>query len=157
MRRNKIYALKIFLVVLAIFSLVITTGAINTINQQKNSITEQKHIVNVYRQQSMFLADITFTLYEGTGCGCTPVANALITAWGLDVDHNTSGVTDENGKCILQLEINYNYRIIIEAEGFKTVMFDFLVLDDQNFVFHLGGNGGVVLKESSPLNNLLED
>lgn len=155
MKKIKIYVLIAILVVLATFA--ITVDALNIKMQQANQIGRQKHIVNGYGQQSLFFAEITFNLYEGSGCGCTPVRNASITAWGLDVEHNASGITDDDGKCILQLEINYNYRVTIEAEGFQTVMFDFLVLDDQPFVFHLGEKGGSSLKEVSLFYNSIEE
>jgi hypothetical protein len=147
MRRSKISILMAILVVLATFVFAITVDAVNMRTQQANQIVGQKHIINDYNPQSLFFAEITFNLYEGTGCGCVPVRNASITAWGLDVDHNASGITDDDGKCILQLEINYNYRVTIEAEGLQTVMFDFLILDDQTFVFHLGEAGGSSLEE----------
>jgi hypothetical protein len=157
MRRAKISILMTILVVLATFAFAITVDAVNMRTQQANQISGQKHVINSYNPQSLFFAEITFNLYEGTGCGCVPVRNASITAWGLDVDHNASGITDDNGKCILQLEINYNYRVTIEAEGFQTVMFDFLILDDQTFVFHLGEKGGSSLEEVSLFYNQIEE
>jgi hypothetical protein len=157
MRRAKISILMTILVVLATFAFAITVDAVNMRTQQANQISGQKHVINSYNPQSLFFAEITFNLYEGTGCGCVPVPNASITAWGLDVDHNASGITDDNGKCILQLEINYNYRVTIEAEGFQTVMFDFLILDDQTFVFHLGEKGGSSLEEVSLFYNQIEE
>jgi len=156
MRRTKISVLMAILVVLATFVFAITVDAANIKTQQANQIGGQKQIINFYKQQSLFFAEITFNLYEGTGCGCVPVRNAPITAWGLDVDHSTSGITDDDGKCILQMEINYNYRVTIEAEGFNTVMFDFLVIDDQTFVFHLGEKGGSSLNGVSLFYNPIE-
>lgn len=148
MKKMKVSVLMTVLVVLATFAFAITVDAVNMRTQQANQISGQKHVINGYKPQSLFFAEITFNLYEGTGCGCVPVRNASITAWGLDVDNNASGFTDDAGKCILQMEINYNYRVTIEAEGFNTVMFDFLVLDDQSFVFHLGEKDGASLNES---------
>ncbi|MCX6667376.1 MAG: hypothetical protein NTV74_03930 [Euryarchaeota archaeon] len=145
MRRTKISVLMAILVVLATFVFAITVDAANMKTQQANQIGGQKQIINFYKQQSLFNAEITFTLYDSYGCGCTPIRNASITAWGLDVDDNTSGTTDTQGKCILLLQINYNYRVTIEANGFQTVVFDFLVIDDQTFVFHLNRNDGANL------------
>ena len=156
MKKMKVSVLMAVLVVLATFAFAVTVDAVNMRTQQANQISGQKHIINGYNPQSLFFAEITFNLYEGTGCGCVPVRNASITAWGLDVDHNASGITDDDGKCILQLEINYNYRVTIEAEGFQTVMFDFLIIDDQTFVFHLGEKGGSSLKEVSLFYNPIE-
>jgi len=141
MRRMMTSLLMAILVVLATFA--ITADATNMKSQQvKNSINVQKNVINGYKQQSLFNAEITFYIYDGYGCGCTPIRNASITAWGLDVDDNTSGTTDDHGKCILQMQINYNYRVTIEADGYQTVSFDFLVIDDQTFVFRLNKEGG---------------
>jgi len=157
MKKMKASVLMAVLVVLATFALAITVGAVNLKIQQANQISGEKQIINVYRPQPLFLAEITFNLYEGSGCGCVPVRNASITAWGLDVEGNTSGFTDDQGKCILQLEINYNYRVTIEAEGFQMVMFDFLILDDQQFVFHMGENDGSNLNGVSLVYNPIEE
>ena len=84
-----------------------------------------------------FNSTISFKLWVGTGCGCDQVSDLIITALGLDIDDYDEGITDENGQCSLQLEINYHYRITIQAEGYVQIMFDFLVIDDQTFEFHL--------------------
>jgi len=157
MKKMKVSVLMTVLVVLATFAFAVTVDAVNMRTQQANQISGQKHVINDYNPQSLFFAEITFNLYEGTGCGCVPVRNASITAWGLDVDHNTSGFTDNDGKCILQMEINYNYRVTIEAEGFQTVMYDFLVIDNQPFVFHLGEKDGSSLKGVSLFYNSIEE
>jgi len=106
----------------------LNTQTIETTNQQINENSAQA---------SMFTAIINFQLYVGDGCACTPVTGASISAWGLDIEDNDSAVTDDIGVCSLELEINYNYKVTIEAEEFHMIEFDFLVVDDQDFTFYL--------------------
>jgi hypothetical protein len=86
-----------------------------------------------------FYAQISFLLSEGEGCGsgCIPIRQVPIWAEGLTTDHNATGITDDNGICILELEFDQNYRIHIEFEGFHRVLFDFTVNEDQAFTFHM--------------------
>ena len=86
-------------------------------------------------KQNFFEAELTFFLYEGEGCACEPIVGATFSAIG--GDGNDSGVTDEEGKCVLTLIINSEYRIYIEAEKFHRIIFDIEVLDDQTFKFHM--------------------
>ncbi len=81
--------------------------------------------------------NITFTVYEGTGCGCVPLRGVPINASGRDTDHNASALTDDNGQCTLALEYSKTYRISIEAPEFEHVLFDVLIVDHQQFAFHL--------------------
>jgi len=136
MRKNKIFVLIAISMVL-VASVLGATAA--TIKKQvaKPGIDAQKQTISSSPEQTLFTAQISFILYEGTGCGCVPVYGAQITAFGLDVDHNDSGVTDDDGNCILELEYNGNYRVQIQAENYQIVLFDFLVVDDQPFVFHM--------------------
>lgn len=55
----------------------------------------------------------------------------------MDTDHNDSGFTDDNGLCILELEYDATYRVTLEIEAFQMVLFDFVVIDDQTFTFHM--------------------
>jgi len=105
MRKNKIFVL---IAVSIIFTAGVFSVAAATIKNQvtKNSVSTQKQIISNNPEQMLFTAQISFTLYEGTRCGCTPIYGALVTAFGLDVDHNDSGVTDDDGVCMLELEIN---------------------------------------------------
>lgn len=138
MKRIKLGVIIIGLLVLITFSISVASEPNFIKDQQtKHRIGVQEQINNGYSQQTQFLAEITFILYVGDGCGCHPIEGASITALGLDIDHNDSGVTDEFGVCILQLEIKYNYKVQIEADGFQNIVFDFLVVDDQTFTFHL--------------------
>ena len=83
----------------------------------------------------MFDAEITFNIYEGEGCGCKPITGAYIIATG--GEGSDYGYTDEDGKCTLQLVILGEYRVQIEAENFHVIIFNFDVIDDQTFSFHM--------------------
>jgi len=107
-----------------------------------NSITpNQTYIVEDVQQKSTldprFFAQISFLLSEGDGCGCTPMRQVPIWAEGLTTDHNATGLTDDDGILILELEFDQQYRIHIDFEGFQRVLFDFVVIDDQAFTFHM--------------------
>ncbi|MBN1280586.1 MAG: hypothetical protein JXA00_02955 [Candidatus Thermoplasmatota archaeon] len=84
-----------------------------------------------------FYANITVYLFEGEGCGCVPLRFIPINATGRDTDHSTSGVTDDDGKCVLQLEYDRTYRVRVQDPNYESLLFDFVVLDDQLFAFHL--------------------
>ena len=127
MKRMKKTVLVIIIIVLATFSAGIAAEAVLMKNEQKNNL-------NNLNQQSLFDAEIIFYVYEGEGCGCVPVNGASVIAGG---EPGESGVTDEEGKCVLTLIILEEYRVSIEAEDFHTVLFDFNVLDDQTFAFHM--------------------
>ena len=130
MKKGKIVLILISIVFLVTFSIGINATS-TVLNSQVKKINENTS------QQTLFNATISFQLWVGTGCGCDPVSDVIITALGLDIDDYDEGITDENGQCSLQLEINYHYRITIQAEGYVQIMFDFLVIDDQTFEFHL--------------------
>ncbi|MBU1940915.1 MAG: hypothetical protein KKC68_04005, partial [Candidatus Thermoplasmatota archaeon] len=104
---------------------------------QEEAVTSD--LLNLPKQVSdpIAFAQITIFLSEGEGCGCTPIRYAPITAYGLTTDHNTSGITDEEGICVLELEFDQTYRVLIDIEGYHRVLFDFEVIDDQSFTFHM--------------------
>jgi len=83
----------------------------------------------------LFDAEITFYILTGEGCGCIPIPGAVITAAG--GEGNASGITDEDGKCVLTLVILGEYEVWIEADDYRTINFEFNVIDDQTFTFHL--------------------
>jgi len=123
--------------IFVIASLAIGTAAgIAKLNTQTNEMPNQQINEN-FAPSSMFTAIINFQLYVRDGCGCSPVTGATISAWGLDIEDNDSAITDDIGVCSLELEINYNYKVTIETEGFHRMEFDFLVVDDQDFTFYL--------------------
>lgn len=118
-------------VVLAAFSVIIATNA----GYMSNALnTEPK--TQVKNASTTFYANISIRLYEGDGCGCVPLRGITINATSRDTDHYTSGITDENGLCVLQLEFDKTYRISIQDAYHESVLFDFVVIDDQAFSFH---------------------
>jgi hypothetical protein len=114
----------VILIVISVFTIGIAAEAA-ILQKQKNE----------YVQQSLYPAEITFRVYGGEGCGCIPLAGATISAYG--GEGYESGVTDENGICVLTLEIYGEYRVQIEAEDYTMILFDFDVVDNQMFSFHM--------------------
>jgi len=125
---------KMMVVLLAVFSLIVAANAGYVSSDLKSQKTTQ-----VMNTQTNFYANITFNVYEGEGCGCAPLQGISLNATGRDTDHSTSGVTDDNGNCILPLEYDKTYRISIQAVDYESVLFDFIVLDNQWFSFHMKG------------------
>ncbi|MEM0466963.1 MAG: hypothetical protein QXX20_05130 [Candidatus Thermoplasmatota archaeon] len=99
---------------------------------------------------------ITFTIYEGGGCGCVPIYNATVSAIGRTTSHNTVGSTNDDGQCILALEYDETYRIHINADGFHTVLFDVNIVDDQMFSFHLEKTDDAISLRSILLQHLVQ-
>ena len=89
------------------------------------------------KSQTDFYANITFNVYEGEGCSCVPLRGGPLNATVRNTDHFTSGVTDDNGNCVLQLEYDKTYRVSIQAVDYEFVLLDFVVLDNQVFSFHM--------------------
>jgi len=118
------------ILILLIVSLL-TSMVVGTFNERRNQLNKSQ------ADQTVFYAEIEFTLFEGEGCGCFPLADVLIFAAGQDTDHNDSGYTDEEGYVVLELEIDSTYRVMIMDDDYNDVLFDFLVVDDQFFIFHL--------------------
>ena len=86
-------------------------------------------------QQTSFIAEITFQLWEDDGCGCSPIRNGTIIASG--GEGSDENVTNDEGSCVLLLEINAEYTVLIDAEGYQSIKFELLIVDDQYFAFHL--------------------
>lgn len=83
----------------------------------------------------LFDAEITFYILTGEGCGCDPIEGVLVSAYG--GSGNESAVTDIDGKCVLNLEINSEYEIYIQKDNFLEIYFEMDIIDDQTFTFHL--------------------
>ncbi len=130
---------KMAVVLLAVFSLIVAANAGYVSSNLKSQKTTQ-----VMNTQTDFYANITFNVYEGDRCGCVPIRGVPLNATGRDTEHSTSGVTDDNGTCVLQLEYDKTYRVSIQAVDHESVLFDFVVLDNQWFSFHMK-----VIEESS--------
>src|SRR4030042_7108239 len=103
--------MKIIKNILVVVLVVLTTFAIGTTAETVLK-TQQKIVTNDAYQQSFFDAEITFYIYEGTGCGCKPIIGAFINA--TSGDGQDFGITDDNGTCVLYMVINSDYRVSIE-------------------------------------------
>lgn len=124
--------MKMGVILVAVFSLIIAANAayVSTVNPAEQRAENSSASTDFY-------AAITIHLYQGEGCGCVPLREISINATGRDTDHSASNVTDQNGMCILFLEYDKTYRLRIEQEEYESVVFDFVVLDDQAFSFHV--------------------
>lgn len=143
-----------FLVIILIVTSLFTIG-INAEDIFVNN--KQEKIQNELNQNAFFEAEITFYVLTGEGCGCTPIPGALISAYS--GEGNTSGVTDEDGLCILTMVILGEYEIFIEVDGYHMINFEFNVLDDQTFTFHMfekkGSSQNEVTNLSEPIMKIL--
>lgn len=146
MVRLKSTLLVVILMVLSTFAIGIAAEAVLKKNGQDN-------IQNNIGQQSFFDAEITFIILTTEGCGCTPIPGILVHAFG--GEGNDSGISDEDGKVILTLEILGEYEVIIEGEGYLSIEFEFNVLDDQQFIFHLAEKEKSSTNSFSILQNLV--
>jgi len=115
--------------------MALTTFAVGMTAETNLIKEEQKSIENGIAQQTMFDAEVTFTIQTSTGCGCDPIPGATINAYG--GEGSVSGVTDDQGTCVLTLVILGEYEVIIEADNYQDIDFEFNVLDDQSFIFHM--------------------
>ena len=145
MKRMKTTVLVIFLMVLATFAIGIVAEAVIVKNQQKN-------IQNDIPQQSLFDAEITFYILTGDGCGCNPIPGVSIYAGSEPGEY---GETDEDGMCVLTLEILGEYEVYIEAEKHLEIEFEFNVIDDQTFTFHMFKKDDSSSRETSLLYRLV--
>jgi hypothetical protein len=120
---------KMAVVFVAVFSLIIAANA--------GFISKSQKTMQSMNAPVEFYANITFNVFEGDGCGCVPLRGVPLNATGRDTDHSASGISDENGTCILALEYDKTYRVSIQAADHESVLFDFVVIDDQMFSFHM--------------------
>ena len=116
---------------LAVILMVLTTAAIGFVAEAALIQNEEKN----NPQTLLFDAEITFIVMTGEGCACTPIPGATVSAYG--GEGNDSGVTDDDGMCILTLVILGEYEVYVEADGYGIVYFEFDVIDDQTFTFHM--------------------
>lgn len=68
---------------------------------------------------------------------CPPAREVPLNATGRDTDHSTSHITDDEGKCVLQLQYDKTYQVCIQKNDYEPALFDFIVIDDQVFLFHV--------------------
>ena len=131
MKRMKATVLVVILMVLVTIAVGIAAEATF---MKKNKVNDEIQIENG-TQSMLFDAEITFYVLTGEGCGCDPIPGVSIQAFG--GEGSVSGVTDEDGMCVLTLVILGEYEVIIEIDEYQTIDFEFNVLDDQTFTFHL--------------------
>ena len=142
MKGIKTSVLVVILMVLATFAVGIAAEAAF---MKKVEVNDQIQIKND-PQPTLFDAEITFYVLTGEGCACDPIPGALVEAYG--GEGYASGITDDDGMCVLTLVILGEYEIFIETEDYQKIYFEFNVLDDQTFTFHLSE------KKESSLNML---
>ena len=116
---------------LVVFLMVLATTAVGIATEASFS---KKNIEND-TQSMLFDAEVTFYILTGEGCGCDPIPDVSIQAFG--GEGSVSGVTDEDGMCVLTLVILGEYEVLIEKDEYHIIDFEFNVLDDQTFTFHL--------------------
>jgi len=90
---------------------------------------------NKVSDESIFFTEITFKIVINDGCGCNPIEGVTVSAFG--GAGNDMNVTDIDGTCVLVLEIDSIYTVEITAEGYVPVIFEFIVVDEQYFVFQM--------------------
>ncbi|MFO7677040.1 MAG: hypothetical protein R6V50_01460 [Thermoplasmatota archaeon] len=133
MKKIHVYNKKIVATILILTTLLVTStsgfGALQQNNLEKYGYDETP--------QPMFYASISIYLYEGQSCACKPVPNESIIAEGITTDHSTSGSTDGDGLCILELEYDETYRFILDFEPFQKILLDVGIVDDQTFTFYM--------------------
>jgi hypothetical protein len=125
---------KMAMVLLAVFSLIITANAGYVSSNLKSQKTTQ-----MMNTPTVFYANITLNLYKGEVCdqGCVPLRGVTIYANSTDIEHdNISGVTDYNGKCVLQHRYT-KYQISINETDHESVLFEFEIIGDQVLKFQI--------------------
>jgi hypothetical protein len=128
MKRVKTSIFLVIMMVLAIFVLGVAAESVFLKNHQKKLNIDMG-------KQSFFNATIKFTVLINDGCGCNPIEGARVYAAG--GAGNDEGFTDIDGNCILELKINSEYTVLITHEHYIPVLFDFVIIDDQFFVFQM--------------------
>ena len=131
LKKTCILAILIVFSILSI-GIVVEAGIIN--NKLKDSKYLQQNSDGILEPQ-LFDAEITFYLWEGDGCACEPIEGASFFAVG--GEGNDSGFSNDEGKCVLTMVINSEYKVYIEAEKFQRIIFDIEVIGDQTFNFHM--------------------
>jgi hypothetical protein len=65
------------------------------------------------------------------------LVQVLINATGRDTDHTAKGIIVNSRTYVLGLEYGKTFRVSIEKAGHESVLFDFVVIDNQAFLFHM--------------------
>jgi len=128
MKKVKTTILVVILMILTTFVIGVAAESVLIKNQIKTSN-------NSVSDEPLFFTEITFNIVINDGCGCQPIEGVTVSAFG--GAGNDINVTDIDGTCILLLEINSIYTVEITAESYVPVIFEFIVIDEQYFVFQM--------------------
>ena len=128
MKRVKTTILVAILMILTTFVLGVAAESVFMKNQQRNQS-------DIIEDMPLFFIEISFTILINDGCGCNPIEGVTVSAFG--GAGNDENVTDIDGKCVLLLEINSEYTVSITEENYIPVLFDFVIIDEQFFVFQM--------------------
>lgn len=128
MKKVKTTILVVILMILTTFVIGVAAESVLIKNQIKTSN-------NSVSDEPLFFTEITFNIVINDGCGCQPIEGVTVSAFG--GAGNDINVTDIDGTCILLLEINSIYTVEITAENYVPIIFEFIVIDEQYFVFQM--------------------
>lgn len=65
------------------------------------------------------------------------LVQVLINATGRDTDYTAKGIIVNSRTYVLGLEYGKTFRVSIEKADHASVLFDFVVIDNQAFLFHM--------------------
>lgn len=128
MKKLKTSILVVILIVLSTFVLGVAAESAFIRNQLKTSN-------NSVSDQPIFFTEILFRIVINDGCGCNPIEGVTVSAFG--GAGNDINVTDIDGYCVLVLEIDSIYTVEITEENYIPIIFEFIVIDEQYFVFEM--------------------
>jgi hypothetical protein len=128
MKKVKTSILVVILMILSTFVIGVAAESAFIKNQIKTSNSSVS-------DQPLFFTEISFKIVINDGCGCNPIEGVTVAAFG--GAGNDVNVTNIDGTCILVLEIDSIYTVEITAEGYVPIIFEFVVIDEQYFVFEM--------------------
>lgn len=121
--------------ILIVILMILTTLVIGVAAESVLMKNQEKNKSDIIFDKPSFLAEITFTIVINDGCGCNPIEGVTISAYG--GAGNDENITDVDGTCVLELEINSIYTASITEEDYVPILFEFIVIDDQYFVYQM--------------------
>jgi hypothetical protein len=121
--------------ILVVILMILTTFVIGVAAESDLIKNQIKTSNNSVSDEPLFFTEITFNIVINDGCGCQPIEGVTVSAFG--GAGNDINVTDIDGTCILLLEINSIYTVEITAENYVPIIFEFIVIDEQYFVFQM--------------------
>ena len=121
--------------ILVVILMILSTFVIGVAAESAFIKNEIKTSNSSVSDQPLFFTEISFKIVINDGCGCNPIEGVTVAAFG--GAGNDVNVTDIDGTCILVLEIDSIYTVEITAEGYVPIIFEFVVIDEQYFVFEM--------------------